>query len=373
MEIYIHIPFCRSKCAYCDFNSRAGADDATIFSYVSALKRELKYAGEKFGAACVKTIYIGGGTPSLLKEAQIERIADAVFKYFKTEVSEFSIECNPESVSAEKLKAYRSAGINRISIGVQSLNDYNLRSIGRIHTAKTALAALELAGKYFDNISADLIVGLPYDTEKIVREETKTTAALACHISAYCLTLEEGAPLYRRWDKGEIILPDDDETQALFEAASDELESGGFERYEISNFAYNGKKSEHNYGYWTREEYIGVGAGAHSLIKTYDGEKPLEKEIRFASLKDINAYIAGINCGGSFDNVPRAEFSILDEDEIEKERIMLGLRTAEGIDAKLLEGKISGDLKEFFTFKEGKAALNKRGMAVMNSVLSELI
>lgn len=374
MEIYIHLPFCKSKCQYCDFNSYAACDDATVFSYMSSLVREIGYAGKKFDKAKVKTVYIGGGTPSMLDIKHIERVCRALQAAFDLSgVVEFSIECNPESIDREKLAAYRSFGIDRISIGVQSLNDDNLRSMGRLHDRKTALDKIALARRYFDNVSADIIIGLPYDTDCVVKEEVETLAPLVEHLSMYELSVEDGTPLAERVKNNCVWLPDDDEVAELFDVAVSAAASAGFERYEVSNFARDGKRSLHNFGYWTDEEYIGLGAGAHSYIKTSDGVNNLPNFIRFASPKDIHAYIAGINCVDCFDDVPRTDMCVLTADDSIYERIMLGLRTSDGVDEKLVkEDKMRG-LEEFFVKSDGRIALNDRGMSVMNSVLTRIL
>ena len=172
MQIYVHIPFCKSKCRYCDFNSYACHDKQAIFAYLTALNREIELAGKAFSGAKIDTIYIGGGTPSLLEASQIENLCENLTKNFDlSRVKEFSIECNPESLDEEKLETYKKEGINRISIGVQSLFDDNLRAIGRLHDSKTAIEKIKLANRYFDNVSADLIVGLPFDTTDRIKEQ----------------------------------------------------------------------------------------------------------------------------------------------------------------------------------------------------------
>lgn len=374
MQIYIHLPFCKSKCQYCDFNSYACESDATIFSYLSALNRELRYAGKKFVKAKISTIYIGGGTPSMLDSKQISSIVKNLRDNFDlTALEEFTIEANPESIDEEKLKAYRYLGIDRISIGVQSLDDRNLKSMGRLHTASEAVEKIELANRYFDNVSCDLIIGLPYDTKEGIEREINTLSPLVKHISMYELSIEEGTPLAKRVSEGRIILPDDDEVADMFDGAIDKAETQGLFRYEVSNFARDGYLSKHNYGYWTREEYIGIGAGAHSFVKSADGEKVMANPIRFASPKDVNAYIAGINCVDSFDDVPRVEMNVLDKDDEEKEEIMLGLRTMRGVKRSLIEGRIPNDLRRFFKFDGECASLTREGISVMNSILVRVL
>lgn len=374
MQIYIHLPFCKSKCQYCDFNSYACQSDATIFSYLTALNRELRYAGKKFCNTKISTVYIGGGTPSMLDSRQISSIVKTLRDNFDlSAIEEFTIEANPESLNDENLKAYRELGIDRISMGVQSLDDRNLRSMGRLHTSCEAVEKLKLANRYFDNVSCDLIIGLPYDTKESVEREIDTLAPLVNHISMYELSVEDGTPLAKRVSEDRIVLPDDDEVAELFDVAIDRAQSYGLDRYEVSNFARQGYLSKHNYGYWTREEYIGIGAGAHSFIKTIDGEKSLANPIRFASPKDINAYIAGINCVDSFDDVPRVEMNVLSKDDEEKEEIMLGLRTTHGVERSLIEDRIPKELRSFFNFDGEFVSLTREGISVMNSILVRIL
>ncbi|MBD5092596.1 MAG: radical SAM family heme chaperone HemW [Clostridiales bacterium] len=374
MELYIHLPFCKSKCQYCDFNSRANQDEGTIFSYLTALNREIRYAAKAYEKAKIDTVYIGGGTPSLLDAGKIKSICNVLGESFDLSgVKEFSIECNPESITEEKLAAYRECGINRISIGVQSLNDFNLRTIGRLHDAYTAVEKIKLTARYFDNVSCDVIVGLPYDTNEVVEEELKTLAPLVQHMSVYALTLEEGTPLAKRVNDGKLLLPTEDEVADMLDITATTLERLGLQKYEISNFAREGRESRHNYGYWTDEEYIGLGAGAHSYIKTVDGEKPLANPIRFASPSDIHAYIAGINCVDSYASVPRVEMRVLSDKDVWNERIMLGLRTVRGVESDLLDGKIPAELSGFFKNRDGYTALTKAGMSVMNGILVRIM
>lgn len=374
MELYLHFPFCKKKCAYCDFTSYAGCDEATVFSYLTALKREIAFAGKRFGAERIDTVYLGGGTPSLMSPREIEslfkRLKESFPLYAPTEVS---VEVNPESATEGVLCAFRDAGVNRVSMGVQSFSDDNLRSVGRVHDAATARAAARRIAGIFDNFSLDIIVGLPYDTPELVRAETEEAGELAPHVSVYELTLEEGTPLFGAVDEGRVWLPGDDEVAEYMEIAADVLAGKGLERYEVSNFAKPGYECRHNRGYWTREAYVGLGAGAHSLVKNDAEGKSLPAEIRFASPKDVNAYIAGVNCVSGFDDVPRAEMSVLSEGEIRAESIMLGLRTREGIDENLLAGRSAGRAEEFLERGEGRVRLTERGLAVMNSVLVELI
>lgn len=374
MLLYIHFPFCASKCAYCDFTSYAGCDEALVFSYLTALKREITFAGERFPNARIDTVYLGGGTPSLLSPRRIENLFAHIAKSFRGySPGEVSAEVNPDSATEDRLAAFAAAGVNRLSMGVQSFSDDNLRRTGRIHTADGAREAVARAKKYFDNISLDFIVGLPYDTADTVKSELDEAGGLVPHVSVYELTLEERTPLARDAEEGKVWLPDDDETAEYLEIAVDTLAEHGLERYEVSNFARRGAECRHNCGYWTREEYIGLGAGAHSLVKSAADGSPLSAEIRFASPKDVNAYIGGVNCVETFDDVPRVEMSVLSESEIRAEEIMLGLRTREGICEELLAGWDTSRVESFLTRENGRVRLTRHGLAVMNSVLAELI
>ena len=372
MQLYVHIPFCKSKCRYCDFNSYACFDNTTILRYLNALNKEIALAGDKYSHAKIDTIYIGGGTPSVLDENDVKSIADTIKNHFDlSPLTEWTIECNPESITESKLKAYRDIGINRISIGVQSLDDRNLKAIGRIHSSAVALDKIKLANEYFDNVSCDLIIGLSYDDENSVREEVSTLAPLVKHISMYELIVEDGTPLKGMVERGEIKLPCDDDTQLLFETAMDEAKKWGLERYEVSNFAKDGLISKHNFGYWTREEYLGLGAGAYSLVKTADGSKPLNKETRFANVKDVNQYIDYIENSQKFDDIDRIDVEYLSEKDVRNEKIMLSLRTTRGVESNILT--IPDNLKNFFEEANGFTRLNARGMAVMNSLLTEIL
>ena len=374
MLLYIHFPFCRSKCAYCDFTSYAGCSDALVFSYLTALKREIEFAGRRFENAAVDTVYLGGGTPSLLSPRQIEGLFGKIRKSFAHySPSEVSTEVNPESATDDVLAAFADAGVNRISMGVQSFSDDNLRSVGRIHTADTARRAAERIARRFDNFSLDFILGLPYDTEELVRAELTEAACLAPHVSAYELTLEEGTPLAAAAEEGRVWLPSDDEVAEYLEIAADTLAAAGLERYEVSNFARRGFECRHNSGYWTREEYVGLGAGAHSLVRQAEDGSPLPAEIRFASPRDLNAYIGGVNCVDCFDDIPRVQMSVLTPAEIRAEEIMLGLRTREGVPENLLQGRDLSRAADFLARESGRVRLTRRGLAVMNSVLAEIM
>ena len=374
MQLYLHIPFCKSKCAYCDFNSYACHDQAVILRYLTALNQEITLASKRFAYAKIDTVYIGGGTPSALDERQITSVFESLENAFDLScVKEFSIECNPESITDEKLAVYKQHGVRRVSIGVQSLSDDNLKAIGRLHTAKVALDKIRLAKEYFDNVSCDLIVGLPFDTEDGIREEVQTLCPVVDHISMYELSVEKGTRLERMIQNGKIALPSDDDTQSLFDVAFDTAKKRGFERYEVSNFAKRGKISLHNFGYWTREEYLGLGAGAHSLVKTADGKTLLERETRYANLSPLDDYINAVENANDYKDIARASVEKLTQRDVTNEKIMLGLRTVKGVEKSLLRN-LPDNLSAFFEdADDSRVRLTRDGVAVMNSILVEIL
>lgn len=374
MQLYLHIPFCKSKCAYCDFNSYACHDQAVILRYLTALNQEITLASKRFAYAKIDTVYIGGGTPSALDERQITSVFESLENAFDLScVKEFSIECNPESITDEKLAVYKQHGVRRVSIGVQSLSDDNLKAIGRLHTAKVALDKIRLAKEYFDNVSCDLIVGLPFDTEDGIREEVQTLCPVVDHISMYELSVEKGTRLERMIQNGKIVLPSDDDTQSLFDVAFDTAKQCGFERYEVSNFAKRGKISLHNFGYWTREEYLGLGAGAHSLVKTLDGKTLLENETRYANLSPLDDYINAVENVTDYKDIARESVEKLTQKDVTNEKIMLGLRTVKGVEKSLLHN-VPDRLSAFFEdADESRVRLTRDGVAVMNSILVEIL
>lgn len=368
MQIYLHIPFCKSKCRYCDFNSYACRDDEVVFRYLNALNKEMELAHKARKNKQIDTVYVGGGTPSLLEGSLMWSVLNSLACIFDFDsVKEWTIECNPESLNEEKLKLYKDVGVNRISLGVQSLCDDNLKAVGRLHTSSEALKKLELAGKYFDNVSADLIIGLPYDDLSSVRAQVEKLAPLVSHLSMYELSVEGGTALDRLVKSGKIILPDDDMTQELFDVAFDTAKKCGFDRYEVSNFAKDGKISHHNFGYWTREEYFGLGAGAHSFEILEDGT-----EVRYSNFTSLDEYCTAVENATSFDEIKRASYDILSEKDIQNERIMLALRTTNGIEERYLP-RVPSELECFFLRRNGRVALTERGMSVMNSILTQIL
>ena len=342
--IYIHIPFCKSRCAYCDFFS------TTLLSrreaYVDALCKEAKRRLSTLPS--ISTIYFGGGTPSLLSPDQIARILQTIDAQQAIEVT---LEANPGDLTPDYLRAVREAGVNRLSIGIQSFDDEVLRLIGRRHTAAEAKAAVKAAqAAGFDNISIDLIYGIPSTiispnykqdgaapdciginfqphlhvpsplNSQLSAWEAQIEQALQLgvqHISTYCLSYEEGTRMTRMLEQGEITEVDEDTENAMYDLLVSQLKEAGFEHYEVSNFALPGYRSRHNSSYWNRTPYIGLGAGAHS----YDGART-----RSWNPDNLEEYIRAMERGED-----AATYETLTDTDLYNERIMLGLRTAEGI------------------------------------------
>lgn len=364
--LYIHIPFCVRKCKYCDFVSFEGMSDK-FKSYVEMLKKEMKlYNGEE-----IDSIFIGGGTPTVLDAEELKNITDGIFENFRVKKNaEFTIEANPGTVSKEKLLKMREMGINRISIGVQSFNDSELSKIGRIHTAEMAKEAVETARKCgFLNINIDLMFSLPGETLESFKRTLDTAFSLdPRHISCYSLILEEGTPLYDEYEKGVLSLKSEDEDRELYEFACREFSKHGYHQYEISNFAKDGYECRHNLKYWNCEEYIGLGVAAHSYCD----------DIRYFNTSSLERYMQG-------EYIEEKTDKLSDDDKI-KEFIIMGLRKTEGISKTEFQKRFNADVCELFgeqieRFKTLKLMeengdflrLTFDGINVSNSVLCEFI
>lgn len=333
IELYIHIPFCAKKCSYCDFLSfPAGMSDQKM--YIDALIKEIEYSSDKAQDYCVRSVFIGGGTPSLINPQQIEKIMNSVNRlYDVAENAEITIEANPCTINAEKLDVYLTSGINRISIGCQSVNDDNLRLLGRLHDHKTfieAYKAVKSAG--FENINIDMMYGLPYQTVEEWQYELEEISELDIrHISAYSLILEEETPMYKL--KDELEFPDEDAVAEMFAGTKRILSANGFQRYEISNYAKSGYESKHNTGYWTGIPYLGLGLGAASYFN----------DLRWSNTSDIYKYLSLSNGGGIEESIQ--PLSIKDK---QSEFVILGLRLTEGISCSCFSEKFKEDIFEIY-------------------------
>lgn len=372
--IYFHIPFCKKFCHYCDFYKTRSL--ALRKEFFMATQKELVLQKNYFpqADARVKSIYFGGGTPSLMKPEQIEQLIRQVFGFFPLEKKvEITVEANPEDLSVEYLSRLKEAGVNRLSIGCQSFTDDVLKKMNRRHNARQAIEGVKLAEKAgFTNISIDLIYGFPGMTIQQWKEQIKTALELPIrHISAYHLTIEPGT-VFRVWEKqGKLKMPDEKTSVAQYELLLDYSDKAGYEHYEISSFAKNGKYSVHNMIYWFQESYLGIGPSAHS----YNGY------IRSWNPADLKKYLENLR-GGCI----QSESEMLDQNTMFNEYLMTRLRTKWGINPGEIEenfgsrfvNKIAKDLKkleeqELLQRQDGRNfALTPRGMFISDTILAGL-
>lgn len=364
LGLYIHIPFCKSKCAYCDFYSLAHSE-ARMDAYCAALERDLVHRADAAVGCTVDTVYFGGGTPSYLGEKRLASLLETILSHYRAAPdAEITLEANPDSArDADALKTLRGAGFNRISLGVQSFDDGELREIGRIHTASEiarSVSAARTAG--FDNLSLDLIYGLPRQTMARWRENLSAALALAPeHLSCYGLKVEEGTPLYLRRESAQ--LPDDDAQADFYLETADMLARHGYAQYEISNFARPGFASRHNLKYWTLGEYLGFGPGAHS---DFGGR-------RFAVARDLDAYLAG--------KIVLSEDAAVSHRERQREYFLLRLRTVRGVceaetdaDFAAAEAVLRECAAHGLAERDGgRWHLTPRGFLVSNAVISRVL
>lgn len=373
MELYLHIPFCVKKCDYCDFLSFP-ADESIKREYVETLKREIEKVGERYRNCQVSTIFVGGGTPSILNSSYIVEIFDVLRRKFHVAGNaEISMEVNPGTVTKEKLSDWRRAGINRLSMGLQSADNRELKRLGRIHTWEDFLESFRRAREEgFSNLNVDLMSALPGQTMDGWMETLKRTAAQEPeHISAYSLIIEEGTPFYERYGgkKGEALLPDEDTDRDMYHKTREFLASCGYERYEISNYAKPGRECRHNIGYWTGVPYLGLGLGAASYIEG----------IRFSNTRNLKEYLAG-KPGDDRDR------QVLTKKEMEEEFFFLGLRLAAGVSLKEFERRFGLTAEEVYPglmermVKEGAAVLERDrfflteyGFDVSNYVMAQFL
>ena len=379
LELYLHIPFCVRKCNYCDFFSASGTEEEQV-AYVSAMVQEIQSYQELSREYEVQTIFLGGGTPSLLTPEQIEQIFNAIYHTFSVnENAEITMEMNPGTVDIEKLRAMKAAGVNRLSIGLQSAQNEELKMLGRIHTYEEFLETWKLTEQAgFKNRNIDLMSALPGQTMESYKDTLSKVLALEPeHISAYSLILEEGTVFYDWYEKGKLDrgawkLPSEEEEYAMGELTIQRLAEAGMHRYEISNYAKSGKECRHNLGYWDRVEYLGIGAGSSSLIK---GE-------RFDHIRDRKAYIEKIRNGKSI----LIDREILSVESQMEEFMYLGLRKIEGVSRTDFQnyfgknvddvyGEILDKLEEeqLVEFSGDRIRLTHRGMDVSNCVLAEFL
>jgi len=331
--VYVHWPFCMSKCPYCDFNSHVRGTPIDEARYLAAFRAEIRNRAGAAPGRIVRSVFFGGGTPSLMKPETVQGVIDAVASAWRVAPdAEITLEANPTSVEAERFRGYRAAGVNRLSIGVQALNDADLRALGRKHTVEEALAAVGLAASLFPRFSFDLIYGRPGQAESGWRAELARALELVDdHISLYQLTIEPDTIFERLRDAGKLRLPDEDLSLALFRATRELTEARGLPAYEVSNHARRGGESRHNLIYWRYGEYAGIGPGAHGRLVTAKGRCAQETE-RHPEMWLTQVETEG---HGLVENAP------LSREEQGDEFLLMGLRLREGIDPKRY-AKISG-------------------------------
>lgn len=397
LGIYIHIPFCVQKCVYCDFLSAPAGEDVKR-KYIEALICEINITcglyNDRLSGYQVKTIFFGGGTPSAVKPEYIRDIMKCLNEHFDiAEGAEVTIECNPGTLDINKADIYRECGINRISFGLQSADNTELKMLGRIHTFEQFKESLSIAEKAgFDNINVDIMSALPGQTmESYKRTVEKVLECNVKHISAYSLIVEEGTPLYDRLDTDYPELPDEDTERQMYYYTQDSLANAGYVHYEISNYARSGYECRHNISYWERTDYLGFGIGAASLFE----------EIRHTNITDINMYIdkcgGMINAGSCMDNnVTAGNYNRLYEiyDDIQKlslndrmeEFMFLGLRKIDGISKAEFEKTFSKNIADVYGKVIQENVLNgllvddgdvikltERGVDISNVVMADFL
>ena len=375
LAIYIHVPFCKRKCSYCDFASWPDREKQWR-QYYDTLMTEIRLWSEitDFGRLseeyAVSSVFIGGGTPTLVDAEYIVSALDAcrgIAPY--SEDVEITVEGNPGTLTLEKLASYRQAGVNRLSLGAQSFDDGLLRSLGRIHSSSQIVEAVWMAGEAgFENINLDLMYALPGQTMAQWMDTLERAIALNVrHISAYSLIVEEGTPMAARVARGEAVVPEDDAVNAMQRAATARLAKADFGRYEVSNYARPESECRHNLTYWRRGDYLGLGCAAHSLMK----------ECRFSNPASLDEYLAGAR---------QTEFQRLDRKDAIEETLMLGTRTVKGVDLESFKRDFGEDLREVCkgSIRRLKAAgllelsrehlrLTERGLEVQDAVVLELL
>lgn len=372
--VYLHIPFCKAKCHYCDFNSFSCAEKH-IPEYFKALNKEIELCSQSLGEGTVKTIFIGGGTPSYVDEEYIRELLYKLRSYTKIEPeAEISIEANPGTLSFKKLSAYRQMGINRLSMGLQAWQNELLKAAGRIHSREEFVENYNQArAAGFNNINIDIIFGLPGQTGEQWETTVNNIIEMAPeHVSCYSLKIEEGTLFGKKYEAGELEPASDELDRNMYYTAVDKLSGAGFKHYEISNFALPGYECRHNITYWKAERYIGLGAGAHSYIE----------DCRFNNLCDIGGYIDRINAGV----LPRENMEEIDEKESISEYIIMGLRLTEGLDGKKFKKRYNKDMFELYResidklerqqlikISGTKIKLTSKGLDLANTVMVEFI
>jgi oxygen-independent coproporphyrinogen-3 oxidase len=373
--VYVHWPFCLSKCPYCDFNSHvrhAAIDEAR---FVRAFTAEIAATAARAPGRTVSTIFFGGGTPSLMQPATVGAILDAIGRHWSVAPgAEVTLEANPSSVEAGRFRGYRTAGVNRVSLGVQSLDDASLKELGRLHSAREALDAVAIARATFERISFDLIYARPRQTPAQWAAELKRALAQAGeHLSLYQLTIEQDTPFFALHAAGKLVTPDDDTARALYDVTQEVCGAAGLPAYEISNHARPGAECRHNLVYWRAHEYAGIGPGAHGRLDV-GGERRAT-----ATEKRPESWLMRVEASGHGVIADEA----LTREEMADEFLLMGLRLAEGVDparyerlaGRPLNPKRVAILREegaLETTPEGKLRVTLSGFPVLDAVVADL-
>jgi len=367
--IYVHWPFCLKKCPYCDFNSHV-RDEVSHNRWRAALITEIDTFAERFPELGATSIFFGGGTPSLMEADTVAAVIERVKDRWRPEGDiEITLEANPSSVEAGRFRAYADAGVNRVSVGVQSLRDDALQFLGRLHSVKEAIAALEVGRNNFDRISFDLIYARPHQSLEDWRTELSDALAFSpSHLSLYQLTIEEGTAFYHQFHRGKFTLPGEDEAAALFELTQELTETAGLPAYEISNHARPGEESQHNLTYWQGGSYVGIGPGAHGRLPAKSGA------LSHVQIKRPEDWLMAVESHGhgTKDTAP------VPEQERQLENLMMGLRLRSGVD-RLNCGNIDREALEalrqdgYINQIDRRIMLTDKGRPLLNFILGKLI
>ena len=373
--VYVHWPFCLSKCPYCDFNSHVRHEPIDEERFARAFTREIETTAARAPGREVSSIFLGGGTPSLMRPQTVGAILDAIGKYWHVAGDvEVTLEANPTSVEATRFAGYRSAGVNRVSLGVQALDDASLKALGRLHTAREALDAVAIARKIFQRYSFDLIYARPDQTAQMWTDELKLAIAEAAeHLSLYQLTIEEGTPFFGLHAAGKLKTPDEAVARALYDVTQEVCAAHGLPSYEISNHARSGAECKHNLVYWRGVEYAGIGPGAHGRLDIEGTRHAIATE------KRPEAWLMRVEANGH----GVVTDDLLNSEERADEFLLMGLRLAEGIDPKRY-ASLSGralDPRRIAILREegaisvdenGRLRVTQSGFPVLDAVVADL-
>ena len=372
--IYVHWPFCKAKCPYCDFNSHVRQSGVDAMSFATALGTELRWFAERTKGRTVSSVFFGGGTPSLMPPQAVGHVLDTIGALWSVAPNvETTLEANPTSIEAENFHGYRAAGVNRVSVGVQALKDDDLKALGRQHSAQEALAAFRLAARIFPRVSFDMIYARPNQTAAEWRDElSQALTEQQGHMSLYQLTIEPGTAYFDLYERGRLVTPSDDRAAELYDLTQELTEKAGLSTYEVSNHAVPGQESQHNLLYWRYGEYAGVGPGAHSRIADGDNRLALAAE------RHPETWRALVQSQGNGITTN----TVVTPPEQASEYLLMGLRVSEGIDLdryaalagrEIESAKIAGMKSMGLIKRQGQRLMaTADGRKLLNAVIAEL-